>query len=74
MIVKLLKMLKHNLLKSIELQGYTGFNKMVADKLSFFRINGKLSLSLALLHGLAAGAYFLTPNKESFREHHGLHH
>lgn len=67
-------MLRRNLTKSLELQGYSGFNKMVADKLSYFRINGKLSASLALLHGLATGWYFLTPNKELFREHHGLHH
>lgn len=46
---------------------------MVADKLTFFKLNGKLSISLAVLHGLATGWYLLTPNKESFREHHGLH-
>ncbi len=46
---------------------------MVADKLIYFRLTGKLSLSLAVIHGAATAWYFLTPDKDAFKEHHGIH-
>ena len=49
----------------------TGFNKMVNHKIDSFYLQGKLSLSLAFIHGLATTWYFFSSDKKAFLSNHG---
>ena len=65
-------MLQKGFTRSLELSQLSGFNKMLAHKLNYFRLNGKLAISLAAVHGLATGYYFLCADRPAFKANHGL--
>ena len=50
----------------------TGFNKMVNHKIDSFYLKGKVSISLAFIHGLATTWYFFSSDKKAFVSNHGV--
>ena len=49
-----------------------GFNKMVNHKLDYFYLQGKVSLSLAFIHGIATTWYLFSADKKAFVNNNGV--